>query len=67
LFSATQKKLDSKKDLLEMVNWFTTQSDHNNEFYEKILEHFKAADDIFPVMESLLDGQSYLDMKKAVL
>ena len=55
IFSATQKGFSSKEDLLKIVDSFTTQSDHTKDFQKKILEHFKNTDDIFPVMENLLE------------
>ena len=55
IFSATQKNFSSKENLLEIVDWFTLQNNHSVNFHKKILEHFKEADDIFPIMESLLE------------
>ncbi len=47
-------KGSSKKDLIEMVGWFTTRFDHNGEYKQKIFEHFDGKDDIFELMGSLL-------------
>ena len=55
MFSATLNGFSSKDDLLKIVDWFTTQSNHNKSFYDKIIKHFESADDIFFVMESLLE------------
>ena len=67
MFSATMKGFSSKDDLLKIVDWFTAQSNHSKDFNRKIIEHFDSTDDIFPIMESLLDRQSFLDREKAVL
>ena len=55
LFSATQKNFTSKEDLLNLVDIISTQNDHANYFTSKILEQLKDVDDIFPLMESLLE------------
>lgn len=55
MFSATLKGFSSKDDWLKLVDWFTAQSNHGKDFNRKIIEHFDSADDIFLIMESLLE------------
>jgi len=54
-FSATRKGFTSKEDLLSLVSISSIKSDHMNNFENKIFEQLKDTDDIFPVMESLLE------------
>ena len=57
IFSATMAGLDSRDDLLKLINLFVTRIDHNKPFRDKILEQFKDDDDIFTLMGCLLHGQ----------
>ena len=51
-FSAVQKNLGNRTELLELVDWFATQKDHNNVFGKNFLDSL--FDDIFSPMESFL-------------
>ena len=53
-FSAAQKNLDGKDDLLKLVDWFTNQTDHGSDFNLKILDNIP--DDIFSVTETFLEA-----------
>ena len=53
LFAATRKGFEGKDDVLKLVDWYATQSDHSNEFNEKIFAHIEATEDILALMESL--------------
>ena len=57
LFSATQKSFTDKENLLKLAGVICTQNDHTptNYFANKIFEQLKDVEDIFPVMESLLE------------
>lgn len=55
-FSAAQKDLTSKDDILKLVDWFTTKTDHNKNLYEKFFELLKSIDDTFLLMTCLLRG-----------
>lgn len=54
--SAAQKDLTSKDDILKLVDWFTTKTDHNKNLYEKFFELLKSIDDTFLLMTCLLRG-----------
>ena len=54
-FSAMQKGFDGKENLLRLVDFISTQNDHTNHFTDKILVQLKSTNDIFPLMESLLE------------
>ncbi len=53
-FSAVQKNLGNRTELLELVDWFATQKDHNNVFGKKFLESLP--DDIFSSIETFLEA-----------
>lgn len=53
VFSSAQKNLDTRDELLKLVDWFTTQMDHNNVFVKKFLDSIP--DDIFSSMEIFLE------------
>lgn len=55
-FSAVQENLNSKDDILEIVDWFTNKMDHSKELYEKFFELLKGIDDTFLLMTCLLRG-----------
>lgn len=52
-FSAVKKNLGSRKELLELVDWFAAQKDHNEIFGKKFLENI--SDDIVSLMETFLE------------
>ena len=56
-FSVTQKGFTSKENLLRLVDIVSTQNNHMhmNHFANKIFEQLKDVDDIFLVMENLLE------------
>lgn len=54
LFTATQKKLDSKEDLLQFVNWFTLATTHNKALYKRFLELLEGIDNTYLLMVTLL-------------
>ena len=54
-FSATRGGFESKTDLLKIVDLFERQFYHTSFFTDKILAHFKDIEDVFPIMESLLE------------
>ena len=54
LFASTLKNFDSKDDLLNIVVWFSEQTDHIYGIRTKIYEQIKSAGDSFELMESLL-------------
>ena len=56
LFAATQNNLNSKADLLDMINWFTSRMDHAKDLHEKFFELLKGIDDTFLLMTCLLKG-----------
>jgi len=55
-FSAVQENLNSKDDILEIVDWFTNKMDHSKELYENFFELLKGIDDTFLLMTCLLRG-----------
>ena len=54
LFTATQKSLDSKEDLLQFVDWFTLATTHNKKLYTRFLELLKDIDNTYLLMVTLL-------------
>ena len=56
IFSATQKGLDSKDDILKLVDWFTAKTNHNKTLYDRFFELLTGIDDIFLIMNCLLRG-----------
>ncbi|MBR3498423.1 MAG: flagellin lysine-N-methylase [Selenomonadaceae bacterium] len=54
-FSAARKGFGSRKDLIEVTNWFTTRFDHTKELKRKIFTLVKDAEP-FELMNSLLEG-----------
>lgn len=54
LFASTLKNFDSKDDLLNIVVWFSEQTDHVYGIRTKIYEQIKSAGDSFELMESLI-------------
>ena len=55
-FSATLKGSD-KQTLIELIGWFTTHFDHNDEYKQMPFELFHNMDDPFDMLESLLDSE----------
>ena len=53
-FAATESGLDSKEDLLALVDWFMTKTDHNTKLYERFFELLAGVDDTYPLMVTLL-------------
>ena len=56
LFAATLKSLTNHDGLLNIITAFARRTDHNGKFGEEILALFKDDDDLFDLMESLLEG-----------
>ena len=56
LFSATLKGYGGKGDLLKLVDWYVTQTDHSKSFNEKIFEHIRTTGNLLSLMESLFRG-----------
>ena len=54
MFSAVQSGLDSKEDLLAMVDWFMTTTDHEPELYRRFLNLLEYMEDTYLLMENLL-------------
>ena len=55
LFAAVQSGFDAKDDLLTLINWFTTQTDHHGELQRRIFKHCQNRGDTFELMESLIE------------
>lgn len=53
-FATVQSGLDSKEDLLAMVDWFMTKTDHNPALYERFLELLEDVDNTYLLMVTLL-------------
>ena len=53
-FATVQSGLDSKEDLLTMVDWFMTKSNHNPKLYKRFLELLEGVDDTYLLMATLL-------------
>ena len=53
-FAATESGLDSKEDLLALVDWFMTKTDHNTKLYERFFELLAGVDDTYLLMATLL-------------
>lgn len=58
LFATTQKSFDGKDDILRLVDWFTSKTDHNGDILKRIFDLLKGVEDIFPLMNALLDGRA---------
>ena len=56
LFAATHEGFTAKKDLLNMVDWFTSRMDHAKDLRERFFELLKGIDDTFLLMTCLLKG-----------
>ena len=54
-FAAWQNNLADKENLLQLVVWYTTQLDHNKHLNEKIFEYLEDNDDLFELMDTLLE------------
>lgn len=54
MFAATESGFDSKEDLLEMINWFMTKTDHNSKLSEKFFDLLTGADDTPTLIAILL-------------
>jgi len=55
LFAATLQGFDGKGDLLALVDWYTIQTNHSGEIYQKIFRQVQCAGDIFTLTETLLE------------
>jgi len=53
-FATVHSGLDSKEDLLQMVDWFMMKTDHNPDLYKRFLELLKGVDDTYLLMVTLL-------------
>ena len=53
-FAATESGLDSKEDLLALVDWFMMITDHNPQLYERFFELLAGVDDTYLLMATLL-------------
>lgn len=56
LFSVTLKGFGGKDNLLKLVDWYVSQTDHSKEFNEKIFEQIRATSNLLSLMESLFRG-----------
>ena len=56
VFTATQNGLSSKENLLRLVDWFTTKTNHNKALYNRFFELLKGIDDTLLLMTCLLRG-----------
>lgn len=53
-FATVHSGLDSKEDLLAMVDWFMTKTDHNTDLYKRFLELLEGIDNTYLLMVTLL-------------
>ena len=53
-FATVQSGLDSKEDLLAMVDWFMIKTDHNDALYKRFFELLEGVDDTYLLMATLL-------------
>ena len=53
-FATVHSGLDSKEDLLQMVDWFMMKTDHNPNLYKRFLELLTGVDDTYTLMMTLL-------------
>ena len=53
-FAATESGLDSKEDLLALIDWFMGRTDHNPKLYERFFELLAGVDDAYLLMATLL-------------
>ena len=53
-FATVQSGLNLKEDLLLMVNWFMTTTNHNNDLYKRFFELLAGIDDTYLLMAVLL-------------
>ena len=53
-FATVHSGLDSKEDLLLMVNWFMMKTDHNADLYKRFFELLAGVDDTYLLMATLL-------------
>ena len=56
IFSAAQKGLTSKDDILKLFDWFAAKTNHDKNLYNKFFELLKGIDDTFLLMSCLLRG-----------
>ena len=54
-FAAVQGGLNSKEDLLQMVDWFMSKTNHRRDLYERFFELLEGVDDTYLLMDILLD------------
>lgn len=55
IFSATRVELYGRDDLLKLVSLFATQTDHVDGIHQKIFSHVKNFEDMFTLMETLIE------------
>ncbi len=53
-FATVHDGLDSKEDLLAMVDWFMTKTDHDQRLYKRFFELLAGVDDTYLLMATLL-------------
>ena len=53
-FATVHSGLDSKEDLLAMVDWFMTKTDHNTDLYKRFFKLLEGIDDTYLLMVTLL-------------
>lgn len=53
-FATVHSGLDSKEDLLAMVDWFMSRTDHSPDLYKRFFELLKGVDDTYLLMMALL-------------
>ena len=55
IFSAATKGLDTSRDLIGLVDWFSRKIDHGKDLQEKILAHFDGEVDTLNLLETLVE------------
>lgn len=53
-FATVHSGLDSKEDLLAMVDWFMMRTDHSSDLYKRFLELLEGVDNTYLLMVTLL-------------
>lgn len=53
-FATVHSGLDSKEELLRMVDWFMTRNDHNKQLSDRFLKLLEGIDDTYLLMATLL-------------
>lgn len=55
-FSMTYNNLSHKMFLLDLTDWYSRQVDHNQDLKDKIFKYIEDRDDVFDLMETLLQS-----------